>query len=123
MIPTVMLTVDGVVFTGTLKLDRKRMSAWLEATESEQEPTAGLSYGILDVSETTSAFSADKVVQLCQKRGAQFQSLLEGINFSLDEASLDSMQLIATCIFIRSRFGVSLPGQLVFGSDTTVQSD
>ena len=122
MVPTVMLTVDDMIFTGTLKVDRKKMSAWLEATEFEHETTPVLGHGILDASETTSAIIADKVIQLCHKRGAAFQSLLEGRNFSLDEAGLDSIQLIATSIFIRSRFGVSLPRQLIFGSDTTVRS-
>ena len=114
--------VLDVMFTSTLKLDRKKMSAWLEATEFEQETAAVLSLGILAESETTSAIIADKAIQLCHKRGVAFQSLLKGKNFTLDEAGLDSIQLIATSIFIKSRFGVNIPKRLIFGSNTTVRS-
>lgn len=123
MIPTVLLTVKDMIFGGTLKLDRKRMTSWLEDTDFDQPKIAVQGHQLLSSSETTSATIADKIVQLCNNRaGNSCRSMLSGRDFTLDEAGLDSVQLIAMSIFIRSRFGVALPKSLVFGSGTTVRS-
>ncbi|KAM0721985.1 hypothetical protein Q7P37_002911 [Cladosporium fusiforme] len=122
MIPTVLLPVKDMIFTGTFKLDRKKMTTWLEDAIFQCSNAPMQEFETLGESETTGIIVAEHVVKMCHKRGNAFQSSLEGRNFTLDEAGLDSIQLIATSIFVRSTFGVSLPKYLIFGSKTTVRS-
>lgn len=126
MIPTVHVEVHGLPFTPSMKLDRRCVKEWLEGLHSR--PTAKaegslteLNPSALDVEELAANELSVKIAQLISPQGTSNRQSLEGRDFRIHEAGINSIHIMSLSMFIQRKFRTKVPMDLLLGSRVTVR--
>ncbi|KAL4996701.1 hypothetical protein BDV10DRAFT_108144, partial [Aspergillus recurvatus] len=121
MVPTAYITVSQFPLTASMKIDRREVRSWLEESAHRLGLTSRASRPLnrtpLARSEKT-AWAVSAVVEQYLRGLKQDREIIRaGYNFSLQEAGLDSIRLIALFSTLRTLYGdvVSLPAAMRTG--------
>ncbi|KAL8724636.1 MAG: hypothetical protein Q9181_006738 [Wetmoreana brouardii] len=124
MIPTALLIVTNMPFTSSLKLERRRVDAWLAVVESRPSQEASIDdpeSAPLESSETTANVISCKIASMLAPEDAAHRRMLEGHNFGLQQAGVNSIQIISLSIFLQKQFEVKVAMSMILSSKVTVR--
>ncbi|KAG9241341.1 hypothetical protein BJ878DRAFT_570265 [Calycina marina] len=120
MIPTTCLVVRRLPFVPSLKINRKKVEAWLESMIAVPGDLMGNSIGVLESSrldpfEQTAIQLSSKIADIISNPG------LTGLNFIFQAAGIDSIQIISFSLFLQQTYGIKLPIDILLNSSLTIR--
>ncbi|KAI4160348.1 MAG: hypothetical protein LQ342_005844 [Letrouitia transgressa] len=118
MIPTVCLVIDCMPFVPSLKMDKTRVNNWLTNMKNRPPELEELSLPQLDPSETTAKILSIEVARLI---GKDRHTTLEGHDFGLQDVGIDSIQIISLSMFLKRKYGRTLPMDVLLDSKITIR--
>ena len=124
MIPTALLIVTNMPFSSSLKLERRRVDAWLAAMESRPSQEASiddLESSRLESSEVIANVISCKIASIVAPEDAAYRRMLEGHDFGLQQAGVNSIQIISLSIFLQKRYGMKVGMSTILSSKVTVR--
>ena len=126
MMPAVCLVVEAMPFVPSLKVNRKVVDAWLANMEDRPSSVAAAMLSRLDSSvlrpdEVTASVISAKVAEMLDDRDGVKHHELLGKDFNLQNAGVDSVQIISLAIFVRRTFKTKMPLGALLSSKLTVR--
>ncbi|KAL8809579.1 MAG: hypothetical protein Q9200_003299 [Gallowayella weberi] len=121
MVPAVCLVVKNMPFVASFKIDRRAVKDWLTDMESRPVELVALSTSLLGPSETTAMELSVKVAELLASGGRKLQQSVEGFDFGLQEAGIDSIQIISLSMFLSKRYSTMIPMNVLLSSKITIR--
>ncbi|KAL8802063.1 MAG: hypothetical protein Q9182_004076 [Xanthomendoza sp. 2 TL-2023] len=121
MVPTVCLVVESMPFVASLKIDRRAVKDWLMDMESRPVELMPLSTSVLEPCETTALELSIKVAELLASTGRKLQQPLGGFDFGLQDAGIDSIQIISLSMFLSKQYATMIPMNVLLSSKITIR--
>lgn len=121
MIPSVSLCIDSMPFVPSLKIDRRRVEGWLAAMESRPAEIDPITLGRLLPGEATAIALSLKVAELISRKDISKLLVLEGHDFGLQQAGIDSIQIISLSIYLQRDHMLKIPMDVLLGSEMTIR--
>ena len=121
MIPSVCLVIKSMPLVPSLKIDRRKVSTWL--AEMDPRP-CGVDTKVLarlDPDETTANALSVEVTRLLAAKGQTRQLKFEGHDFSIQDAGIDSIQIISLSMFIQRQYRRKVPVSILLSLKTTIR--
>ncbi|KAL9610231.1 MAG: hypothetical protein Q9167_005053 [Letrouitia subvulpina] len=118
MIPTVCLIIDCMPFVPSLKMDKTRVNNWLTNMKNRPPELEGVSVPQLDANESTANMLSIEVARLL---GNARHTALEGHDFGLQDVGIDSIQIISLSMFLKRRYGRTLPMDVLLDPKITIR--
>ena len=126
MLPSALLVVEGMPLTASMKLERRRVNSWLASmkTRPAQVNSVGQigSLQPLENSESTAKVISRKAADMLGGKDCAYRLALEGHDFALQQAGVNSIQLISLSIFLQQTFGVKVPMSILLSSKVTIRT-
>lgn len=120
MVPTVCLVVTSMPFVPSLKIDRKKVDAWLMRMGS-RPPQVATATVCLDPGESTANELSLKVAYLVAGEDKHKRLRLENHDFGLHKAGIDSIKIMALSIFVQKRYSIKLSMEKLLSSMITIR--
>ncbi|KAL8682571.1 MAG: hypothetical protein Q9186_001424 [Xanthomendoza sp. 1 TL-2023] len=121
MIPAVCLVVESMPFVASLKIDRRAVRDWLMNLESKPVELPAFSKSLLEPSETTAIELSVKVAELLASSDKKSQQPLKGFDFGLQDAGIDSIQIISLSMFLLKEYSTMVPMNVLLSSKITIR--
>ena len=121
MVPTVCLIISDMPFVPSLKIDRRQVSTWLMAMDSRPSGVNMKVFARLGPDEITANALSNEVAQLLAAKGKVSRFMVEGHDFAIQDAGIDSIQIIALSMSIQKRYRRRLPVDVLLSSRTTIR--
>ncbi|KAI4086061.1 MAG: hypothetical protein LQ344_007876 [Seirophora lacunosa] len=123
MVPTHVLLVTRLPLSVSGKIDRKVVDAWLLRTSRPTEPITPSERlaNMLPKDDSIAREICSKVLLMVSEPSSSFFKTLDGTNFLLAAAGLDSIKMISLVMFIRQRFGVTLHLELLTDPKSSIE--
>ena len=126
MLPTTCIVINAMPFVPSLKINRKLVEAWLANMKSRplevvSATIAGLSLSCLDPNEITANALSIKYAKLVAPGDPTLQQKLEGHDFALQKAGIDSIHIISLSMFLQKFYGLKVPMQTLLSPKTTIR--
>lgn len=122
MIPTASLVIESMPFVPSLKIDRRRVSTWLTAMESRPLDLYKTALTRLGPEETLAHTLSSKIAELLAPKNRQRSIALESHDFAIQEAGIDSIQVISLSMWLRKYYQRRIPMNVLLSSRTTVRT-
>ncbi|PHH93406.1 hypothetical protein CDD83_3719 [Cordyceps sp. RAO-2017] len=117
MIPTALAVVDQMPYTISMKLDRRRVEAWLSSLTAH--PRSG-AHSSLAPGEAT-AHQLSRIYAELASEDTEQRAALEGKDFGLESGGIDSVRIISLSTQIQRLYGVKVPPDMLMSSSTTIR--
>ena len=126
MIPTACLIIESMPFVPSLKINRIQVKAWLNGLKSKPFPEVAETAinsdaPRLDQTEEIAIKIGSKVAELVAHEDINGRSRLEGRDFVLQKAGINSIQIISLSMWLQRTFEVKIPVKQLFSSKTTIR--
>ena len=126
MIPTVCLVIVRMPFVPSLKIDRKLVENWLANMDSRPSKVAhttimDIQASKLDEKEVTANMLSLKVADLVAGHDHVKRQLLEHHDFRLQQAGIDSVQIISLSMYMQKQYGVKILMSILLSSKVTIR--
>lgn len=121
MVPTVCLVVNSMPFVPSLKIDRRLVSTWLTGMDSKPSGLNMKVFGRLDPNEITANALSVEVAQLLAGKTKARCFKLEGHDFAIRDAGIDSIQTISLLMSIRKQYRRKISVTVLLSSKTTIR--
>ncbi|KAL2049494.1 hypothetical protein ABVK25_010289 [Lepraria finkii] len=121
MIPTVCLVINSMPFVPSLKIDRRQVNAWLNAMESRPYKVTMANLSRLRDTEVTAHALSRKVAGLVGHKDRARRLAFEGHDFGLQEAGVDSIQIISLSMFLQREYSKRIPMNMLLSSKVTIR--
>ncbi|MCJ1404222.1 hypothetical protein MMC11_007447 [Xylographa trunciseda] len=126
MIPTACLTITRMPFVPSLKIDRRLVIEWLVNMESRPSKVVDttmldLKASTLDTNEVTANVLSLKVTEIVAGKDRVKRQMLENHDFGLQQAGIDSIQIISLSMFLQKRYEVKVPMHVLLSSKVTIR--
>ncbi|CAG8949077.1 hypothetical protein HYFRA_00002206 [Hymenoscyphus fraxineus] len=110
MIPNVCLVIKRMPFVPSLKIDRRRVEAWLmdmktDPFESSATTSKVAGLDLLNKSESTASKLSLTIAEIVAASDTPLRSRLENHNFLLQSVGIDSIQMTSLSIYLQRTFG------------------
>ena len=126
MLPSALVVVTGMPLTASMKLERRRVNNWLASMNTRPAPNNSVGQiGFLkplDNSEATAKVISHKVADMLGGKDCAYRLALEGNDFALQQAGVNSIQLISLSIFLQQAFGAKAPMSILLSSKVTIRT-
>ena len=128
MVPTAWVVIEDMPLTTSIKIDRKRVEAWLAGSPPNHQFQSSLDQLRMDVLSPLSddiATALDinaMVADIIANGNQQLRDVLLGHNFSLSVAGLDSIQAMTLSRRISQKYATDIGIEKLTSANTTVQS-
>ena len=124
MVPTHALVVTKLPLSVSGKIDRKTVDTWLLRTLRPAEPVnpSRAMESLLRADDHVGVELCSKVLTLISEPGSAFFRSLSGTNFFLANVGLDSIKIIHLIMFIRQRFGIKVPLNVLMEPTASIRS-
>ncbi|KJZ75318.1 hypothetical protein HIM_05244 [Hirsutella minnesotensis 3608] len=124
MMPAAWLVVNTLPLTDSKKVDRRKVRAWLAGLSVLQEPVLSGSVANADRIPPVNALAVElsqKVGEIIANGNTLKFSALNGRNFGLVAAGLDSIQVMTLSRWIRDQYGLKITANLLTRPSFTIQ--
>ena len=125
MLPTAFLSVTSIPFSSSMKLERRKVDSWLAAMTTRPPQNPGTcrasKTSLLSPMETTAIVISRKVADLLAGIDSEYRQTIEGHNLGLQQAGVDSIQLISLSIFLQQIYKIKLPMSMILSSKVTIR--
>ena len=121
MIPTTCLEIDRMPFVPSLKIDRRQVITWLMGLVSRPWTAATASLPLLADNEATAKALSLKVAGMVGHKDEARRLVLEGHDFRLQEAGIDSIQIISLSMFLYKDYSRKVPMNALLSSTMTIR--
>lgn len=123
MIPTTWITVESIPLTSSKKTDRRRVENWLEETTQTQFFDRMGSSNMFDLHELDpQELIASRLSIIVAEGSHQLRKALEGHDFALSVAGIDSIRVISLSRRIEQEFNVKIGVERLTNHSTTIRS-
>lgn len=122
MVPTVCLVITSMPFVPSLKIDRRQVSTWLAAMESRPSEGRMTAFARLGSGELTANTLSMNIAKLLAPKDTRRRSVLEGYDFGIQAAGVDSIQLISLSMFFQKHYQRRIPLDVLLSSKNTVRT-
>lgn len=121
MVPTVCLVISSMPFVPSLKIDRRRVSTWLKAMDSNPFRVDMKVFARLAPDEITANALSIEVAKLLASRAKSRRSMYQGRDFKIQEVGIDSIQIISLSFSIEKKYQRKVPVNTLLNSNTTIR--
>ncbi len=121
MIPTVCLVISSMPFVPSLKIDRRQVSTWLTTMESRPPEVKVTALTGLEPGDVTANALSVKVAELLAPKDKGRRLVFEGHDFKIQEAGIDSIQIISLSMFLQNQYRKKIPMNILLSSKTTIR--
>ena len=121
MIPTACLTIENFPVVPSLKVDRRKVSAWLAGMSSRLRGPLLRTMARLDDHEDMARDLSHKVAEILNNKKTDDMSLLKNHDFSLQQTGIDSIQIISLSMYLHRRYGKKLPTDILLNPSITIR--
>lgn len=122
MVPTVCLVISSMPFVPSLKIDRRQVSTWLMAMDSRPSEVNMTVCARLGPDEITANGLSIEVAQLLAANGKVRRFMFEGRDFAIQDAGIDSIQIISLLMSIQRQYQRKIPVNVLLSSKTTIRT-
>ena len=122
MIPTVCLVVNNMPFVPSLKIDRRQVSSWLTAMDLRPSGVDTNVFDRLSPDEITANALSVEVARLLAARGQIRRLAFEGYDFAIQDAGVDSIQVISLLMSIQKQYARKVPMDMLLSPKTTIRT-
>ena len=127
MVPSVFLIVDNIPLNSSAKIDRKAVEVWLVSIPRSERQISPLK--IRDQEQSTKLVKSEglatelsqKLAEMAASNKLDPQEFLQGHNFYLTRAGIDSIQAISLSMFLRKKYGVKVDIERLIDGNTTIR--
>ncbi|KAL8785240.1 MAG: hypothetical protein Q9195_008713, partial [Heterodermia aff. obscurata] len=120
MIPTECLTICNMPFVPSLKIDRRRVYAWLTGMAVRPSAKRISTISLLGAKETT-AYGMSKYIARLLAVDDRQRLELEEHDFRLQDTGIDSIKVISLLMFIKREHDIIIPIDFILDSSTTIR--
>lgn len=121
MIPSACLVVTCMPFVPSLKVDRRRVAKWLADMETRPTKISQSHLSTLDSSEKTALSLSIKISEYIALKDKKHCLRLQGHDFRLQDAGIDSIQIISLSLFLQREYAVKIPIKVLLSSKFTIR--
>ncbi|KAL2043784.1 hypothetical protein N7G274_003303 [Stereocaulon virgatum] len=121
MIPTTCLVIDRMPFVPSLKIDRRQVTFWLTGLVSRPWTAATANLPLLGSNEATAKALSLKIARMVGHKDEVRRFALEGHDFRLQEAGIDSIQIISLSMFLYRDYSRKVPMNALLSSTMTIR--
>ena len=121
MVPTVCLVINSMPFVPSLKIDRRLVSTWLTGMDSRPSGLNMKVFGQLNPNEITANALSIEVAQLLAGKTKARCFMLEGHDFAIQDAGIDSIQTISLLMSIHKQYRRKISVTVLLSSKTTIR--
>lgn len=126
MLPTTCIVINNMPFVPSLKINRRLVESWLanmksRPTQVVSAMTGDLSLSCLDPSEITANALSIEYAKLVALEDPTWRLRLEGHDFALQKAGIDSIRIISLSLFLQKFYGMKVPMQTLLSPKTTIR--
>ena len=122
MVPTVCLVINSMPFVPSLKIDRRQVSTWLKAMDSRPFGVDTKFFARLSPDEVTANALSTEVARLLAAKGQRRRLAFEGYDFAIQDAGVDSIQVISLSISIQKQYRKKVPVNMLLSPKTTIRA-
>lgn len=121
MVPSTALTVQRMPFVPSMKVDRKRVERWLADMETKPLQISLTHLEGLDSDEITANALSSKIAEYLTSKDELQALRLQGHDFPIHEAGIDSIQITSLSMFLRKTHKAEIPVEVLFNSKLTIR--
>ena len=126
MVPTACLVITSMPFASSYKIDRRSVETWLASMVSRPvkiltTTMANLKSSPLNAKEITANAISVKVAEFMAQKDEFQELMLGGHDFLLQNAGLDSIQIVSLSMFLQRTYGLKIPMNTLMSSRTKVR--
>ena len=121
MIPTACLTVENFPVVPSLKIDRRKVEAWLTHMSSRLGGPRLRTITKLDTHEGTAQALSIKVAEILDSGKPHQKSIITNHDFVLQETGINSIQIISLSMHLVRCYGKKVSLDLLLNSSTTIR--
>ena len=126
MLPTICLEVKSMPFVPSLKVNRKMVEGWLVNMDKPPSSVASLARGgfnadALRPDEVTARMVSAEIARMLGGGDGMLRNELFQNDFAIQEAGLDSLQIMSLSMHVQKRFQAKLPLVALLSSKLTVR--
>ena len=121
MIPSACLTIDVMPLVPSLKIDRRRVNAWLSNVETASDWTDVNQMTPILATEATALTLSQNISSIVAANDEKRRSALQGNDFGLQSIGITSIQIISLSMYLQREYSTKIPMEILLSSDLTVR--
>ncbi|CRG88172.1 Nonribosomal peptide synthetase 8 [Talaromyces islandicus] len=129
MVPTHFIGVQDLPLLPSGKIDRTKITRWLETMDNKTHEVVATQSGslanhaarLIEESNSIARAISQKVTHLLARSDEEYAETIRNRNIGLLQAGMNSISVVSLASFIKQEFGVRIPIEALMKSSTTIE--